>query len=75
MKKQISLRWKILIYLLSFVFAMIFLIWLFQTAFLDTFYQSIKTKNLNDVAVQLTESLDKKEDIQGKIMAKTKLNK
>lgn len=67
MKKQISLRWKILIYLLSFVFAMIFLIWLFQTAFLDTFYQSIKTKNLNDVAVQLTASLDKKEDIQEKI--------
>ena len=46
---------------------MIFLIWLFQTAFLDTFYQSIKTKNLNDVAVQLTASLDKKEDIQEKI--------
>lgn len=64
MKKQISLRWKILIYLLSFVFAMIFLIWLFQTAFLDTFYKSIKTKNLNDVAVQLTSSLGNKEDIQ-----------
>ncbi len=64
MKKQFSLRWKILIYLLSFVFAMIFLIWLFQTAFLDTFYKSIKTKNLNDIAVQLTSSLGNKEDIQ-----------
>ena len=64
MKKQISLRWKILIYLLSFVFAMIFLIWLFQTAFLDTFYKSIKTKNLNDVATELSFTMNSKDDLQ-----------
>ena len=50
MKKQSSLRWKILKYLLAFVFAMISLIWLFQTVFLDSFYKSIKTKNLEYVA-------------------------
>ena len=54
-------------YLLSFVFAMVFLIWLFQTAFLDTFYKSIKTKNLSDVATQLTLNLNDEENLQQKI--------
>ncbi len=66
MKKQSSLRWKILKYLLVFVFAMISMIWLFQIVFLDSFYQSIKSKNLEFVASAVAETLDD-EQIQQKI--------
>ena len=58
MKRQSSLRWKILKYLLVFVFAMITLIWLFQIVFLDSFYKSIKSKNLETVADEVTNSLN-----------------
>lgn len=58
MKKQSSLRWKILNYLLVFVFAMITLIWLFQIVFLDSFYKSIKSKNLESVASEIADVLE-----------------
>lgn len=46
-----------MIYLLTFVFAMISLIWLFQTVFLDSFYKSIKTRNISVVASQIENEL------------------
>lgn len=49
MKKKTSLRWKILFYILGFSFILFILLWLFQTVFLDQFYESVRIKQIEKV--------------------------
>lgn len=49
MKKKTSLRWKILCYILSFSFILFILLWLFQTVFLDQFYENVRVKQIEKV--------------------------
>ena len=39
--KNISIKWKLIGYLLAFVGAVFVLLWLFQVVLLDSFYYSI----------------------------------
>ena len=48
--KQISIKWKLIGYMLGFVGAALVLLWLFQVAFLDSFYRQIKIKEMHDAA-------------------------
>ncbi|MDY2606623.1 MAG: sensor histidine kinase, partial [Lachnospiraceae bacterium] len=46
--EKISIKWKIFIYLLSFLGILLILLWLFQTVYLDKFYKRIKEKELKN---------------------------
>ena len=46
--EKISIKWKIFIYLLSFLGILLILLWLFQTVYLDKFYKRIKEKDLKN---------------------------
>ena len=48
--KNISIKWKLIGYLLAFVGAVFVLLWLFQVVLLDSFYYSIKTKEMKAAA-------------------------
>lgn len=41
--KKISMKWKVFFYLLGFTVILLFILWLFQICYLDTFYKKIKT--------------------------------
>ena len=45
-KNKSSLRWKIFLYLITFILLIFFLLWLFQIFFLKYLYESSKTKEL-----------------------------
>lgn len=57
-KRGISIQWKIFAYLLGFCAILLLLLWLFQTVFLDSFYKSIKIKQVEDAAKTVSASLD-----------------
>ncbi|MGE4214235.1 MAG: ATP-binding protein [Anaerotignaceae bacterium] len=48
--KQISIKWKLIGYMLGFVGAVLILLWLFQVAFLGSFYRQIKINEMHDAA-------------------------
>lgn len=48
--EKISIKWKIFIYLLSFIGILLFLLWIFQTVYLERFYKIIKKKELDNAA-------------------------
>lgn len=48
--EKISIKWKIFTYLLSFIGILLFLLWIFQTVYLDRFYKIIKKKELDNAA-------------------------
>lgn len=48
--EKISIKWKIFIYLLSFIGILLILLWVFQTVYLDRFYKIIKKKELDNAA-------------------------
>lgn len=41
--KKMSMKWKVFFYLLGFAVILLFILWLFQICYLDTFYKKIKT--------------------------------
>lgn len=49
-KKNLSIKWKIFIYLISFCILLLIILWLFQTVFLDAFYQEIKKQEIKGEA-------------------------
>ena len=63
MKKQISLRWKLLFYILIFSVGLFFLLWLFQTVFLDQFYQNIRENQIQKAAGIIKVNIDDKENL------------
>ena len=61
--EKISIKWKIFLYLLSFIGILLVLIWLFQTVYLDEFYKKIKKSELQDAAENVLSVIDD-EDIE-----------
>jgi signal transduction histidine kinase len=45
-----SIRWKIFFYLAIFVLCIVLFLWVFQTVFLEDFYESIKIKDIRSTA-------------------------
>lgn len=62
-RKKLSMKWKIFIYLLSFIGILLFVLWLFQTVYLDEFYKNIKTNSLEN-AVENVEELINDQDFE-----------
>ena len=59
--KKLSIKWKIFIYMLCFMGLLLFILWLFQTVYLDTFYKKIKTNELES-ALNHVETMSSDED-------------
>lgn len=57
-KSKHSLKWKLFISFFLFSLLMIIILWLFQTVFLDSFYQAIKTKNISSCAQSIEENIN-----------------
>lgn len=55
MKQNESLKTKIWVYLIIFSFAILVFLWAFQILFLNTFYESSKTKELNNAIKEIKE--------------------
>ena len=56
MKLKISLIRKIFLYLIIFSVAILSFLWLFQVAFLSTYYDFVKNKDMDKIASKITES-------------------
>ncbi len=64
MKKPISIRWKILFYILAFSVVLFGLLWLFQTVFLDRFYENIRQNQIIRVASVISANIDDEENLE-----------
>ncbi len=64
--KKISIKWLVFGGLLMFVAVILCLLWLFQTVFLESFYEKIKTDEIKNVAVEVCSDIDK-DDIYRRI--------
>ena len=58
MKTETSLQWKLVKYLLTFVIALLALLWLFQVVFLDSFYQRFKIEGIEKIGNTLAANLE-----------------
>ena len=56
-RKKISIKWLVLGGLLVFAAVVLCLLWLFQTVFLEDFYQRIKTHEIKSVASDVAENV------------------
>ena len=56
--QTISVKWKLYLFLASFVFFIIALLWVLQVMFLDNFYQSIKTGEIKRSAQKIVQNID-----------------
>lgn len=57
---KISVRWQICFGFVSFAAVLLIFLWLFQIVFLDSFYQGIKTKNIESCAQSIVDNIDNK---------------
>ena len=55
---RVSIRWHLLSYLAIFVVLMLAVIWIFQIAFLDTFYRANQTRRIEESAELLADNID-----------------
>jgi signal transduction histidine kinase len=55
---NISIKWKIFAYLSGFCGLLLVLMWLFQVVFLDSFYKTIKIREVKDSASVIMKNLD-----------------
>lgn len=60
--EKIGIKWKIFLYLLGFTAVLLVLLWVFQTVYLDEFYKSIKTGEIES-AFENIESVIDEEDL------------
>lgn len=58
MKKKFSLRVQLLVVMLIFVIAVLGLVYIFQTSFLDTFYKYNKIKSIQGVGRDIAENIN-----------------
>ena len=56
--KNISIKWKIFVYLIGFCTLLLILLWLFQIVFLDSFYKNIKIKEVKKTASIIMKNID-----------------
>lgn len=54
-----SIKWKIFAYLIAFCLLLLVILWLFQTVFLDSFYRTIKMRQVEQEAARIAEYLAK----------------
>lgn len=73
MKTETSLQWKLVRYLLTFVLALLALLWIFQVVFLDSFYQRYKIEGIEKIANTVAMSLDS-ENISDIILQQARQN-
>ena len=59
MRKRMSIKWKLMGYLLAFVGGTFLLLWLFQMVLLDSFYYHIKTMEVQRAAEVILRNRDK----------------
>ncbi|NMA82288.1 MAG: HAMP domain-containing histidine kinase [Epulopiscium sp.] len=59
-RDQISIKWTLFTYLISFVAILLLILWLFQIVFLGRFYQRIKTKAITSAAENIAKNIDNK---------------
>ena len=55
---KLSLKWKVFLCFAVFTAAIICLLWLFQTVFLEDFYKMIKTRSIHSSAVTLIKNIE-----------------
>ena len=55
---QLELKWKIFAFLLGFCALLLIVLWLFQTVFLDTFYEKIKVKEIRRNAAVIINNME-----------------
>ena len=55
---RVSIRWHLLSSLAIFVVLMLAVIWIFQIAFLDTFYRANQTRRIEESAELLADNID-----------------
>lgn len=58
---NISIKWKVFIYMIGFCGILICLLWLFQTVYLDRFYKSIKKKEIDNAIENIVTVMDNKD--------------
>lgn len=58
MNKNISIKWKIFLYLIGFLGILLFLLWMFQIAFLDEFYKEIKIDNIKKISQEIEQYVE-----------------
>ncbi len=56
--KNISIKWKIFVYLIGFCTLLLILLWLFQIVFLDSFYKNIKINEVKKTASIIMKNID-----------------
>ena len=57
-RRKMSIKWRVFIYLIGFTAFLLFLLWYFQIAHLNSFYQGIKKRELRTAAESLLENLN-----------------
>ncbi|WP_414150601.1 sensor histidine kinase [Acetobacterium carbinolicum] len=56
--RQITIKWKIFLFLLGFCGVLLILLWLFQVVFLNSFYKSIKINEIKATANTIEKSIN-----------------
>lgn len=59
--ERIGIKWKIFIYLLGFTIVLLALLWIFQTIYLDEFYKSIKTSEIESAFENIENVIDEED--------------
>lgn len=55
---QMSIKWKIFLYLIGFCSLLIILLWLFQIVFLEQFYKTIKVNSVKSSGATIVRNID-----------------
>ena len=55
---RLSIRWRLIAYFALFVAVLLVLLWLFQIVFLESFYKSIKTGSIKNIASNIVASIN-----------------
>lgn len=58
MMDRIKLKWKIFIFVLTFCVFLLFILWLFQTVFLNDMYKMIRRNELHEAVVLVEENIN-----------------
>ncbi len=70
--KNISIKWKIFLYLIGFCGILLILLWLFQVVFLDDFYKAIKINEIKTSGNTIQKNIDS-EDL-GELVSRLSIN-
>ncbi len=63
--EKIGIKWKIFIYMLSFIAVLLALLWIFQTIYLDDFYKMIKQNEIDEALEHVEAIIDADDMTEG----------